>query len=168
MSDSAKLQLLLDREQIREAVYAYPVSIDTRDWKRFRSIFTDEVEVLLKMADNPRQPQRIAADRFTRAVQKGIETFSATQHFLNDYRIEVNGDEAKCLFYMYARHIAPEGAGESASSGQISDKPGRPPWDIGGYYEFHLRRTADGWKVPKYTLILTWETDRPTDQRIDL
>ncbi len=156
MTDPVKVQLLLDREQIRETVYAYPISIDTRDWKRFRSIFTDEVEVLLKMADNPRQPQRIDADRFTKAVQMGIETFSATQHFLNDYRIEVNGDEAKCLLYMYARHMAPQ------------DKPGRPPWDIGGYYEFHLRRTADGWKVPKYTLILTWETDRPSDQRIDL
>ncbi|HVN88612.1 MAG TPA: nuclear transport factor 2 family protein [Candidatus Binataceae bacterium] len=156
MSDSAKLQLLLDREQIREAVYAYPVSIDTRDWKRFRSIFSDEVEVLLKMADNPRQPQRIDADRFTKAVQKGIEAFAATQHLLNDYRIEVNGDEAKCLLYMYARHIASK------------NKPGRPPWDIGGYYEFHLRRTGNGWKVPKYALILTWETDRPSDQRIDL
>ncbi len=168
MTDSEKVRLLFDREQIRETVYNYPVAIDTRDWKRFRSIFTDEIEVLLKMVDNPRAPRRINADHFTNAVRKGIEVFAGTQHFLNDYRIEVNGDAATCLLYMYARHLPPQKAGESASRGQVRDKPARPPWDIGGYYEFHLQRTADGWKVPKYTLILTWETDRPTDQRIDL
>ena len=156
MTDAEKMQLLLDREQIREAVYVYPVSIDTRDWKRFRSIFTDEIEVLLRMVDNPRTPQRVNADEFTRMVTNVIESFSVTQHFLNDYHIEVSGDEAKCFLYMYARHMPPK------------NKPAQAIWDIGGYYEFHLRRTADGWKVPKYTLIGTWETNRPKDLKIDL
>ncbi len=156
MNDSAKIQLLLDREQIREAVYVYPVSIDMRDWKRFRSIFTDEIEILLKMADAQREPQRVNADEFTGLVSEVIESFAVTQHFLNDYKIEVNGDEAKCLLYMYARHMPPK------------NKPSQAIWDIGGYYEFHLKRTADGWKVPKYTLIGTWETNRPKGLKIDL
>ncbi len=156
MNDSAKIQLLLDREQIREAVYVYPVSIDMRDWKRFRSIFIDEIEILLKMADVQREPQRVNADEFTKLVAEVIESFSVTQHFLNDYKIEVNGDEAKCLLYMYARHMAPK------------HNPSQAIWDIGGYYEFHLKRTADGWKVPKYTLIGTWETNRPKGLKIDL
>jgi ketosteroid isomerase-like protein len=156
MNDSEKIQLLLDREQIREAIYVYPVSIDTHDWKRFRSIFTDEIEVLLTMADKPRSHQRVKADNFTKMVSNVIESFSMTQHFLNDYRIEVNGDEAKCLCYMYARHMPPK------------SKPSQAIWDLGGYYEFNLKRTADGWKVPRYTLIGTWETDRPKDLKIDL
>ncbi len=156
MNDSATIQMLLDREQIREAVYVYPVSIDTRDWKRFRTIFTDEIEILLKMADVQRAPQRVNADEFTKLVSEVIESFAVTQHFLNDYHIEVNGDEAKCLLYMYARHIAPR------------NRPSQAIWDIGGYYEFHLKRTANGWKVPKYTLIGTWETNRPPDLKIDL
>jgi hypothetical protein len=157
MTDSAKIQLLLDREHIREAVYVYPVSIDTHDWRRFRSIFTDEIEVLLTMATNPnRTHQRVNADQFTKMVSNVIESFSMTQHFLNDYRIEVNGDDAKCFCYMYARHMPPK------------DKPAQAIWDLGGYYEFNLNRSGDGWKVPKYTLIGTWETNRPKDLKIDL
>jgi len=156
MTDSAKTQLLLDREQIREAVYVYPVSIDTRDWKRFRAIFTDEIDVLLTMVDKPRARSRVNADQFTKLVSEVIESFAITQHFLNDYKIEVNGDEATCLLYMYARHMPPQ------------HKPSQAIWDLGGYYEFHLKRTPDGWKVPKYTLIGTWETNRPKDLKIDL
>jgi SnoaL-like domain len=47
MTDQEKLQMLFDRVQIGEAIHRYPVSIDSRDWKLFRSIFTDEIQVYL-------------------------------------------------------------------------------------------------------------------------
>ncbi|MBV8771282.1 MAG: nuclear transport factor 2 family protein, partial [Deltaproteobacteria bacterium] len=47
MTDSETIRLLLDRMQISEVIHCYPVSIDSRDWKRFRSIFTDEIQVYL-------------------------------------------------------------------------------------------------------------------------
>jgi SnoaL-like domain len=157
MTDPEKLQWLLDREQIREAVSRYPVTIDTRDWKGFRAIFTDAIDIHLTMAHRANRPrQTVKADDFAQAVEKVITSFSITQHFLTDYKIEVKGDAATCLSYMYARHMPP------------ADKPSQAIWDVGGYYEFHLRRSADGWKVPKYTLILTWETGRPKDLSIDL
>jgi hypothetical protein len=157
MTDAEKIQLLLDREQIRETVANYPISIDSRDWKLFRSIFTDEIDVLLTMAakaDRPRQ--RISADQFTKYVVEVIEKFSVTQHFLTHYHIDVKGDAATCLSYMYARHF------------RAKDRPAHSIWDIGGYYEYHLQRAGDGWKIPKYSLIVTWETNRPSDIKIDL
>jgi hypothetical protein len=157
MTDAERVRHLFDREQIRETVYRYPVSIDQHDWHQFRSIFADNIEVLLAMASRANRPyQRVDADRFTEMVKSVIESFAATQHFLNDYRIEINGDEALCHCYMYARHMPPP------------NKPSQAIWDIGGYYEFNLRRAGEGWKIPKYKLVGTWETNRPTDLKIDL
>jgi hypothetical protein len=33
-------------------------------------------------------------------------------------------------------------------------------WDMGGYYTYNLVRTGDDWKIPKYTLTVTWEENR--------
>ena len=157
MTDTEKVRLLFDREQIRETVYNYPVSIDTRDWKLFRSIFTDEIEIFLGVAARSNRPlQWVKADDFTQTVTAVITSFSVTQHMLSDYHIEVKGDEASCLCYMYARHFPPQ------------DRPAQAIWDLGGHYIYHLKREGDGWKIPKYKLIVTWETNRPTDLKIDL
>jgi hypothetical protein len=157
MTDAEKLEVLYARMQISEAVHRYPVTVDSRDWKGFRSIFTDEIDVLLTTADRADRPrQHLNADKFTLAVEQVISNFQVTQHFLTDYHIEVRGDEASCLSYMCARHFPPK------------DKPAQAIWDIGGYYTYQLKRGGDGWKIPKYTLVITWETNRPHDLRIEL
>jgi hypothetical protein len=157
MADAEKLQWLFDREQIREAVYLYPVSIDTHNWKLFRSIFADQIDVLLTDAARADRPRQIVdADKFTKMVDSVISSFRITQHFLTDYHIEVKGDDATCFCYMQARHFPP------------SNKPQQQIWDMGGHYTYHLKRTPDGWKIPQYTLIMTWETNRPPDLKIDL
>jgi hypothetical protein len=158
MTDAEKLQWLLDREQIKETVCRYPVAVDSHDWQLFRSIFTDEVAVLLSVAARADRPHQIVdADKFTRATSKIMTgSFLVTQHFLTAYHIEVNGDEATCFCYVQARHLPPK------------DKPEQQIWDIGGHYTFHLKRIGDCWKIPKYTAIITWETNRPRDLTIDL
>jgi hypothetical protein len=157
VTDSQKIQWLFDRTQISEAVSRYPVSVDSRDWKLFRSIFTDEIEIFLGMATrSDRSLRKVKADDFTKVVTGVIESFSVTQHFLTEYHVEVNGDEAVSMNYMQARHFAPR------------ERPSQPIWDVGGYYTYHLRRIGDQWKIPKYTLLLTWEINRPADLKIDL
>lgn len=156
MTQAEKIQWLVDREQIRETVSRYPISIDSRNWKLFRSIFSDEIDILLTVASGADRPyQRVTADRFTASVTRVIASFSATQHFLTDYRIEVEDDTATCLSYMYARHMPPK------------EKPSQPIWDLGGYYEYHLRRFGEEWKIARYALIVTWEINRPSDPKID-
>ena len=150
MSDTETLQLLLDRTQIGEVIHRYPVSIDARDWKLLRSIFTDEIEVYLGPPIDRPKMRTVSADKFTEQVTNIISRFDVTQHFLTDYHVEVNGSDAVCVSYMQARHF----------------KQGQPTWDMGGYYTYHLVRSADGWKIPRYTLTVTWEENRPTDVRI--
>jgi SnoaL-like protein len=150
MTDSDKLQLLLDRVQIGEVIHRYPVSIDARDWKLFRSIFTDEIQVYLGPPAEGLKLRSLSADKFTERVTNVITRFDVTQHFLTDYHVEVNVNEAVCVSYMQARHF----------------KRGQPTWDMGGYYTYNLVRVGDSWKIPRYTLTVTWEENRPSDLRI--
>jgi len=150
MTDQEKLQMLFHRAQIGETIHRYPVSIDSRDWKLFRSIFTDEIQVYLGPPTDKLNLRTVSADKFTEQVTGVISRFAVTQHFLTDYHVEVNGNEAVCVSYMQARHF----------------KPGQPTWDMGGYYTYHLVRTGDAWKIPKYTLTVTWEENRPPDFRL--
>jgi hypothetical protein len=150
VTDQEKLQILFDRTQIGEAIHRYPVSIDSRDWKLFRSIFTDEIQVYLGPPTDKLNLRTVSADKFTEQVTRIISRFAVTQHFLTDYHVEVNGNEAVCVSYMQARNF----------------KPGQPTWDMGGYYTYHLVRTGDGWKIPKYTLTVTWEENRPSDFKL--
>jgi ketosteroid isomerase-like protein len=150
MTDTEKLQWLFDRAQIGEVVHRYPLSIDTRDWKLFRSIFTDEIEVYLGPPAPAPRMRRVSADSFTEQVTTIISRFDITQHFLTDYHVEVSGDTAVWVSYMQARHF----------------KQGQPTWDMGGYYTYHLLRAGESWKMPKYTLTVTWEENRPSEIRI--
>jgi hypothetical protein len=150
MTDSEKLQLLLDRANIGEVIHRYPVSIDARDWKLFRSIFTDEIQVYLGPPLDSPKLRTINADKFTERVTQVISRFDVTQHFLTDYHVEVSGTEAVCLSYMQARHF----------------NRGQPTWDMYGYYTYSLIRVGDSWRIRKYTLTITWEDHRPADLRI--
>jgi hypothetical protein len=51
---------------------------------------------------------------------------------------------------MQARHHLPR-----------KDGAEQPVWTIGGYYSFHVTRTAQGWKVRRYTLHITWSENPP-------
>ncbi|HEV8713982.1 MAG TPA: nuclear transport factor 2 family protein [Candidatus Binatia bacterium] len=152
MSDQEKLQLLLDRMEITELVQCYATGVDSRDWKLFRSIFTDEIEVWLGSASVGQAALRkVNADKFTERASRIIGRFAVTQHLLSNHRIEVKDDEATCVVYMQARHFPRQ---EEAS---------QAVWDIGGYYTHHLARTAAGWKIAKYTLTVTWTENTPPD-----
>jgi SnoaL-like domain len=150
MNDTEKVQWLFDRAQIGEVIHRYPVSIDARDWKLFRSIFSDEIQVYLGPPVQTPKLRTVSADRFTEQVTGIISRFDVTQHFLTDYHVEINGDDALYVSYMQARHF----------------KKGQPTWDMGGYYRYHLIRAGESWQIPKYTLTVTWEENRPGDIRI--
>ena len=78
-----------------------------------------------------------------------IGRFAVTQHVLSNHRITVQGDTATCAVYMQARHFPrPEEAGQTV-------------WDIGGYYTHYLTRMAEGWKIARYILTVTWTENTP-------
>ena len=150
MNDQETMQQLLDRAAITELIHCYATGADNRDWKLFRSIFTDEIEVWLGSVPAEEAPlKRVSADTFAERASRVLGRFAVTQHVLSNHRITVQGDKATCIVYLQARHFPrPEEADQKV-------------WDIGGYYTHHLTRTAEGWKIARYTLTVTWSENTP-------
>ena len=63
MNDQEIAQLLLDRTAITELVHCYATGVDTRDWRLFRSIFTEEIEVWLGSTAAARRANRAQGKR---------------------------------------------------------------------------------------------------------
>lgn len=137
---------MTDRDHISEVIYHYAIGADRRDAAMFAGVFTDEMTVHIRGGSFGEGRRRTLANtRFAQQVIGTLSRFPVTQHSLNVYTVDIKGDQAHTLVYMQARHFI------AASEGS------HPPWDMGGYYEHHLVRTAAGWKVREYTLNITWE-----------
>jgi len=146
MCDDAKLQLLLDRMEISDAVIRYATSIDMRDWAALRSCFADEVEVEVPAMRG--RSEVMSADKWVERVRRGLSGLTSTQHMVSNHVITIYSDDATCLSYVRAIHYLPNDQGENA-------------WTIGGYYVISLVRTGESWRIRKYKLTVTWTAGNP-------
>ncbi len=158
MSDP-NLPQLLDRAAISDVVHAYATGLDRRDWTLFRSIFTDAIE--MDFASVGLRVGSYDADEWVRDAARLFAGFAATQHTSTNHVHDVRGDEATCTSNMQAEHFVAREPDDGLADG--ADR-----WTIGGYYTNELVRTADGWKLAKVTLIVTWQTGNPGVSRIAL
>jgi 3-phenylpropionate/cinnamic acid dioxygenase small subunit len=142
MEDS-RLQWLIDRAQISDVQLRYATAVDLRDWKLFRSCFTDEVEVDFTSLFGGSGPRAVSADRWTEAARRTVGGLQATQHMITNHVITIEGDTATCVAYVQARHYLPNDKGDSLQT-------------LGGYYTNHFVRTPEGWKIRRCKLTVTW------------
>jgi SnoaL-like domain len=150
MTDQNKVQLLLDRAEIAEVVYNYATGVDQKDEKLFRSIWADEITVDgVGGFFGESKPATLSADRWASIIIRRISKYAVTQHLLANPKIEVNGDAAKCVVYMQARHFV------------HGWKQGDPVYEMGGFYTHDLVRTAQGWRIKSYCLHVTWLLNPP-------
>ena len=156
MSD---LQLLLDRAAISDVVHAYATGLDRRDWGLLRSIFTQKIEMDFRSIGL--RPDSYDADDWVRDAAVLFAGFVATQHTSTNHVHDVRGDEATCTSNMQAEHFVAREPDDGLTDG--ADR-----WTIGGYYTNELVRTADGWKLAKVTLNVTWQTGNREVSRIAL
>jgi len=151
MTEAEKLQVLLDRAEISEVVYNYATGVDQKDEKLFRSIWADEITVDgVGGQFGESKPATLSADKWAHVIIRRISKFAVTQHVLTNPKIEVNGDQAKCVVYMQARHFVP------------GWKQGDPIYDMGGFYTHDLIRTPQGWRIKSYCLHVLWLINPPT------
>jgi 3-phenylpropionate/cinnamic acid dioxygenase small subunit len=140
--DQNKLQSLLDRAAIAEMQLRYATGVDTRNWRLFRSCFTDEIETDFPSAVDS-VPQRMKADDWVEVVRRTIDGMKTTQHVITNLVITLNGDEATCVAYVQARHHLPNNEG---GSDQV----------MYGYYTNRFVRTVGAWKIRARKLTVTW------------
>ena len=131
-----------ERLDVAEVVYAYATGIDTRDWRLYRSIFTDEVEIDFSSWDGS-PPRRMRADDWVAGVQPLFHGLDATQHSMTNPRVRIEGDRATCVMYMQAAHF-------------LANREGDAEFTLGGYYTDQLERTPAGWKLCGVKLTVLW------------
>ena len=142
--DEAKLRFLLDRTEISDVQLRYATGVDRRDWRLYRSCFTDEIETDFTSVLGG-EPRRMKADEWVEFARRTINGLKATQHMITNHVITLDGDEATCVAYVQARHHLPNETGENEQA-------------MFGYYTNRFVRTADGWKIRACKLTVDWSS----------
>lgn len=144
-SEQPRLRQLLDRADISDIQLRYATGTDSRDWKLFRSCFTDELDVDFS-AGFGRPAVHVGADDFVRATAPRMESFAATQHMITNHVVTFDDDDhATCVAYVRARHHSPNATGDSDQT-------------VYGYYTNRFERTGDGWRISSLKLTSVWMT----------
>ncbi len=137
--DNARIQSLIDRNDIIDVFNRYAAGIDQKNNELYRSCFTDELEV--DIGGDPREPG--PADDWVLQAMNAVSAFETTQHIITNHSLTLAGDEADCVAYLQAMHWNPGTA-----------------FLVGGHYTNHLRRTEKGWRISRLCLSVTWTENR--------
>ena len=135
------LEEVADRIAIDEVLDAYASALDTKDWDSLRTLFTSDAVVDYTEEGGIRGSVEDAIGWF----QKAMGPFTASQHFVTNRRIAVDGDRATVHAYIFSPLGAPNGK-----------DGGLTLVFAGGTYEDVLRRTALGWRFEARTIHASW------------
>jgi ketosteroid isomerase-like protein len=143
MTDStdAKVQLLLDRADISQVIHTYATAIDTRDWDLLATCFTEDLEADFRSFGG--REVVTGRDPWVATIKSTIEGLDATQHLTANHGIQVDGDTGTLIAYLQAVH-------------RLDTARSDPEYTVGGYYTCDMVRGADGWRMRRYTLVVSW------------
>lgn len=117
-----------DMLEIRSVIDRYAAGIDRRDWQRFASCFTEDVD-----ADYGRSGRYTSRDEFVAAFDEMHRPMGPTLHRITNHDITVDGDTATAVSYFDAvLHV---------------EHKGFQLLHVIGTYTDGLRRTEDGWRI---------------------
>jgi SnoaL-like domain len=133
----ADLRVLLDKQEIHEVMMRYCRAVDRVDEELLRSVYHPDA------VDNHGLFNGKASDFVPWCIRQLREAYTATQHFIGNELIEVQGDQAWCEFYFVAyhryerkgepRHMSAVAVMSTASSGATVSGVSRSgrSWSIG-------------------------------------
>jgi hypothetical protein len=138
MDVESTVRWLRDRELIKALPQRYAHGLDTRDFAKARSVFTDDCYVKGSISENPIDP-------YFDALVTGVQNYQATMHFMGNQYIELEegADDGSIETYAVAYHI------ESPDSGL-------PDLVMGVRYQDTVTRRGDGWLISRRTAIPHW------------
>ena len=130
-----------DRLAIDDLLDAYASALDTKDWALLRTLFVDGAIVDYTEEGGVRGSIDDAIGWF----QKSMAPFTASQHFVTNRRVKVDGDTATANAYIFSPLGMPNG-----------NPGGLTLVFAGGSYEDSLVRTPDGWRFAARTIRASW------------
>ncbi len=97
MTDARKFNELIARQEIADVIYRYARGIDRLDFDLVRSCYhSDAYDDHGAFAGN--------VDEFIEAAGVFLQRWTATQHFMGNMLIEIDGDFARAETYAVAYH----------------------------------------------------------------
>jgi hypothetical protein len=120
-----------DTSNIINQVNLYPVAVDSLNFDLFDEIFAQDAHV--DFGGPAQWNDLVSLKRDFLAIH---EPFRATQHKTGNHRVTVNGGQANCFAYVHACFVRDVGEG-----GNI--------FEVRGWYDDTLARTADGWRITR-------------------
>jgi ketosteroid isomerase-like protein len=135
---------LADRREIDDVLYRYAHALDSHDWDRLRTCFTeDAVADFLELGG-----VNEGIDAIVELISGVLSGLDASQHLIGSPIATVDGGTAKSSCYLQAQHVF-EGA------------PGGDHYLVGGTYVDELVRTPEGWRIKHRTLHASWMSGNP-------
>ncbi len=105
MSDSDKIETLIARQEIADVIYRYARGIDRLDFDLVRSCYhPDAYDDHGSFAGN--------VEEFITAAASFLARWTATQHFMGNMLIEIDGDRARAETYAVAYHRREDSNGD--------------------------------------------------------
>jgi len=132
MSDS--VQYVADRIALMDVMLKYTKGVDNRDLALYRSVFTDDVEVVGFGANSYH-----GGDAWTAYVKEALAQYGPTQHMLGPQLATVDGDNAHCRTDVQALHY-------------LKDKPDTT-LTLWATYESDMKRVNGEWKIARHQLV---------------
>ncbi|MFK4794946.1 nuclear transport factor 2 family protein [Sphingobium sp. ZW T5_29] len=135
-----QLEELSDKLEINELLARYCHSLDEKDWPSFRAIFTDDASIDFTAFGGP-QGSVAELETFLVPILDGL---AGSQHTVSTIKIDLDGDLAKAR----SAAIVPMTTinAEGVESTFIS----------GLWYEDHLARTQNGWRIQSRKQVRGW------------
>ena len=131
---SESLQYVADRIALMDVMLKYTKGVDNRDLALYRSVFTDDVEVVGFGANSYH-----GGDAWTAYVKEALLQYGPTQHMLGPQLATVNGDNAHCRTDVQALHY-------------LKDKPDTT-LTLWATYESDMKRVNGEWKISRHQLV---------------
>ena len=145
------LRTLADRAAIADLITTFAVAIDSCDWPRYRSVFTDHID-LDYSSWRAGSVGRWAADDWVARASQLFPGFTATRHALTKVLVTLDPDDpdrAGVRADVSADHVIVDDAGVAAV------------FTLDGYYDDRCRRTPDGWRIAGKRLVVQWTSGDP-------
>lgn len=133
---NAKLQLLIDKDEIRDLIYSYCQTVDRLDYDRIKLLYHDDA------TDNHGYNSSSSLDEFIEMLKPLSEQSSGIHHAVCNSYIKVDGDYAEAETYLLASQFMPDGEGRFADM------------SCGGRYMDKFLRVDNVWKFQTRCLVV--------------
>ena len=143
MPTDAQIQVLLDKQEIRDVLMTYCRAIDRVDRELLASVYHPD-------ADDDHGPLKGKMVDLIEGIFEGLERLSTTSfHSLSNILVDVDGDVAHSESYVTACHTA------------TSEQKGKYVWIFAGRYIDRFERRGGVWKIANRRTVMDWEYITP-------